>query len=43
VYDRKDIILAVDYHAEHRIRWFNCHTGRAVPEYPPRGEAFCVW
>jgi transposase len=28
VYDRKDIILAVDYHAENtEVRWFNCHTG----------------
>jgi transposase len=28
VYDRKDIILAVDYHAENtEVRWFNCCTG----------------
>jgi transposase len=28
MYDHKDIILAVDYHAENtEIRWFNCHTG----------------
>jgi transposase len=28
VYDRKDIILAVDYHAENiEIRWFNCASG----------------
>ena len=28
MYDRKDIILAVDYHAENtEVRWFNCHTG----------------
>jgi hypothetical protein len=28
VYDRKDIILAVDYHAENtEIRWLNCCTG----------------
>ena len=28
MYDRKDIILAVDYHAENtEIRWLNCHTG----------------
>jgi len=28
VYDRKDIILAVDYHAENiEVRWLNCATG----------------
>jgi transposase len=28
MYNSKDIILAVDYHAENtEIRWFNCHTG----------------
>lgn len=28
MYDRKDIILAVDYHAENtEVRWFNCSTG----------------
>jgi len=28
VYDHKDIILAVDYHAENtEVRWLNCHTG----------------
>jgi transposase len=28
VYDHKDIILAVDYHAENtEVRWFNCGTG----------------
>ena len=28
MYDSKDIILAVDYHAENtEIRWLNCHTG----------------
>ena len=28
MYDRKDIILAVDYHAENiEIRWFNCASG----------------
>jgi transposase len=28
VYDRKDIILAVDYHAENtEVRWLNCWTG----------------
>ena len=28
MYDRKDIILAVDYHAENtEVRWLNCHTG----------------
>jgi transposase len=28
VYDHKDIILAVDYHAENiEVRWFNCDTG----------------
>ena len=28
MYERKDIILAVDYHAENtEVRWFNCGTG----------------
>lgn len=28
MYDQKDIILAVDYHAENtEVRWLNCHTG----------------
>ena len=28
MYDHKDIILAVDYHAENtEVRWLNCHTG----------------
>ena len=28
MYDRKDIILAVDYHAQNtEVRWLNCHSG----------------
>jgi hypothetical protein len=29
VYDHKDIILAVDYHAKNiEVRWLNCATGQ---------------
>ena len=48
VYDRKDTILAVDYHAENtEVRWLNCHSGEErrlnmqwVCQIPRYREAF---